>query len=226
MEKTAIIVAGGSGTRFASALPKQFVDLCGRPVLMHTIEAFATVATRIVVALPRQHHDLWRQLCLRHHFTIDHGVVDGGHTRFQSVKNALGALPEPQPGDVIAVHDGVRPLVSAALVSRAFQAAQVHGSAVPVVPLTDSVCMVMPDGTSRAMERSALRAVQTPQTFDARLLFEAYETPELPSFTDDASVVEAAGHRITLVDGEPTNIKITHPADLLTAEQILDHAQP
>ena len=208
MEKTAIIVAGGSGTRFASALPKQFVDLCGRPVLMHTIEAFATVATRIVVVLPRQHHDLWRQLCLRHHFTIDHGVVDGGHTRFQSVKNALGALPEPQPGDVIAVHDGVRPLVSAALVSRAFQAAQVHGSAVPVVPLTDS------------------RAVQTPQTFDARLLFEAYETPELPSFTDDASVVEAAGHRITLVDGEPTNIKITHPADLLTAEQILDHAQP
>ena len=152
--------------------------------------------------------------------------MDGGHTRFQSVKNALGARPEPRPGDVIAVHDGVRPLVSAALVSRAFQAAQAHGSAVPVVPLTDSVRMVMPDGTSRAMERSALRAVQTPQTFDARLLFEAYETPELPSFTDDASVVEAAGHRITLVDGEPTNIKITHPADLLTAEQILDHAQP
>ena len=225
MEKTAIIVAGGSGTRFGSALPKQFVDLCGKPVLMHTIEAFASEATCIVVVLPRQQHDLWRQLCLRHNFNISHQVVAGGDTRFQSVKNALACLPRTRPGDMIAVHDRVRPLVSPALVSRVFQTAQAHGSVVPVVPLTDSVRMVMPDGTSRALERAALRAVQTPQTFDAQLLLNAYETQELPSFTDDASVVEAAGHCITLVDGEPTNIKITHPADLLTAQQILDHAQ-
>lgn len=222
MRNITIIVAGGSGTRFGAALPKQFLLLNGKPVLQHTLEVFASVSDILVVVLPQAHHDLWRQLCDQHRCTVMHTVVTGGDTRWQSVKNAIDTLTV-QPGDVIAVQDGVRPLVSQQVIEKAFAVARQCGSAVPVIPVTDSIRQVEADGTSHIVPRSILRAVQTPQAFDAVALKAAYERPYLPVYTDDASVYELAGHKVTLIDGETTNIKITHPSDLLLAENILKH---
>lgn len=225
MKKTAIIVAGGSGMRFGSAVPKQFLSLQGRPVLMRTLDAFAPLVDCLIVVLPADQQEYWRQLCGQHGFDVPHRVVTGGSSRYQSVQNAIRALDTVQPGDVVAIHDGVRPLASRLLIERAFDVAHRYGSAIPVVALTDSVRMVEPDGTSRPLLRSQLRAVQTPQVFDAVTISQCYAVEESPLFTDDASVYEAAGHRVTLVEGEPTNLKITHPADLVLAEQILIHGK-
>ena len=222
MKNITIIVAGGSGTRFGAELPKQFLLLNGKPVLQHTLEAFAPASDELVVVLPQAHQDLWRQLCADHHCTVTHRVVTGGDTRWQSVKNAIDTL-EVQSGDVIAVQDGVRPLVSGKVIDQAFAVARQCGSAVPVVAVTDSIRQVEADGTSHIVPRSVLRAVQTPQAFDAVALKAAYDRPYLPVYTDDASVYELAGHPVTLIDGETTNIKITHPSDLLLAENILKH---
>lgn len=222
MRNITIIVAGGSGTRFGAALPKQFLLLNGKPVLQHTLEAFASASDLLVVVLPQAHHDLWRQLCDMHHCSVQHKVVTGGDTRWQSVKNALDTLTV-LPGDVIAVQDGVRPLVSHQVIEQAFAVARHCGSAVPVVPVTDSIRQVEDDGTSHIVPRSLLRAVQTPQAFDAIVLKAAYDRPYLPVYTDDASVYEMAGNTVTLIDGETTNIKITHPSDLLLADNILRH---
>lgn len=223
MKRFAIIVAGGSGTRFGGPLPKQFLPLKGTPVLMHTVGKFAAAGAQVVLALPAAHMALWRQLCATHGFSVPHRVVEGGSSRFGSVKNALRAL-RLEAGDVVAVHDGVRPLASAALIERAFTTAGSAGSAVPVVAVSDSVRQVAPDGTSVALERATLRAVQTPQAFTAAVLTAAYAVDDNPLFTDDASVVEASGRRVTLIEGEPTNIKITHPLDIAIAEEIMDHA--
>lgn len=221
MKTIAIIVAGGSGTRFGAQVPKQFLDLQGKPVLMRTIEAFK--GFDVIVTLPAGQMDVWRDLCREHGFTVAHRVVAGGETRWHSVKNALGSIGDVADVDVIAVHDGVRPLASADLIDRCMATAREHGSAIPVVMLNDSVRQV--DGPdSHALDRSTLRAVQTPQAFDARLLMEAYDQPFDPTFTDDASVVERAGHAVTLVEGDPVNLKITRPMDLALAEYLLSHA--
>ncbi|MBQ9217036.1 MAG: 2-C-methyl-D-erythritol 4-phosphate cytidylyltransferase [Muribaculaceae bacterium] len=222
MRNITIIVAGGSGTRFAAALPKQFVLLAGRPVLLHTLEAFAEHSSLICVVLPEAHRALWRQLCDEHRCAVDHRVVTGGDTRWRSVKNALDTLTVEQ-GDVIAVHDGVRPLVPRSLVQRAFDVARECGSAVPVVPVTDSIRQVEPGGESHIVRRDILRAVQTPQAFDAVALKAAYQQPYQSLYTDDASVYEMAGHRVTLIDGCRDNIKLTHPADLLLAQSLMNH---
>lgn len=222
MRNITVIVAGGSGTRFGAALPKQFLLLAGRPVLMHTIEAFADLSDEIVLVLPEAHRPLWHQLCVRHRFTVRHRVVAGGDTRWQSVKNAIETLAVG-PGDVIAVQDGVRPLLTASLVERAFVVARKQGSAVPVVPVTDSIRQVEGDGISHIVPRDLLRAVQTPQAFDAVALKAAYDQPYQPVYTDDASVYEMAGYQVTLIEGEIDNIKITHPGDLLIAENLLKH---
>ena len=222
MRNITIIVAGGSGTRFGASLPKQFLLLAGKPVLMHTLEAFALQSSEIIVVLPEAHQALWRQLCREHRCCVSHRVVSGGDTRWQSVKNALDTLAV-EPSDVIAVQDGVRPLLSQHLVERAFAVARESGSAVPVVPVTDSVRQVEPDGTSRIVPRAVLRAVQTPQVFDAESLLAAYALPYRDVYTDDASVYEMAGHQVTLIDGETTNIKITHPSDLVLAQSLLSH---
>ncbi len=227
MRTIAIIVAGGSGTRFGAQLPKQFLELAGRPILMRTIEAFGEscetgdTSLDVIVTLPADQMDLWQQLCEKYAFSLPHRVVAGGETRWHSVKNALAAVGDIADVDVIAVHDGVRPLATAGLIHRVLDAARRDGAAIPVVPLNDSVRQVAGD-TSHALDRSSLRAVQTPQAFDARLLLDAYHQPFDPTFTDDASVVERAGHRVTLVDGDPVNLKITRPMDLALAEYLLN----
>ena len=227
MRTIAIIVAGGSGTRFGAQLPKQFLELAGRPILMRTIEAFGEscetgdTSLDVIVTLPADQMDLWQQLCEKYAFSLPHRVVAGGETRWHSVKNALAAVGDIAYVDVIAVHDGVRPLATAGLIRRVLDAARRDGAAIPVVPLNDSVRQVAGD-TSHALDRSSLRAVQTPQAFDARLLLDAYHQPFDPTFTDDASVVERAGHRVTLVDGDPVNLKITRPMDLALAECLLN----
>ena len=226
MKTIAVIVAGGSGTRFGAEVPKQFLSLGGKPILMRTIEAFDQALTdgdhEIVVTLPADQMALWRELCERYAFNVPHRVVQGGETRWHSVKNALGSIGDPAGVDVIAVHDGVRPLASKALICRTLEAARSTGAAIPVVTLNDSVRQVDGDA-SHALDRSSLRAVQTPQAFDARLLLEAYGQTFDPTFTDDASVVERYGHGVTLVDGDPQNLKITRPMDLDLAEYLLDN---
>ena len=166
--------------------------------------------------------DLWRTMCERQGFAVPHRVVAGGETRWHSVKNALDRIGDLADVDVIAVHDGVRPQATAELIHRVLEAARRDGAAIPVVPLNDSVRQLDGDGASHALDRASLRAVQTPQAFDARLLIEAYKQPFAPTFTDDASVVERYGHSVTLVDGDPQNLKITRPMDLALAEYLLN----
>lgn len=224
MKTIAIIVAGGSGTRFGAQLPKQFLELGGKPILMRTIEAFWVNREGdidLIVTLPADQFALWQELCERYAFAVPHRVVAGGETRWHSVKNALNTIIDTDGIDVIAVHDGVRPMVITDLIDRIFDAARHDGAAIPVVMLNDSVRQVTGD-ISHALDRSSLRAVQTPQAFDARLLLDAYSQPYQPTFTDDASVVERAGHNVSLVEGDPRNLKITRPMDLALAEYLLN----
>ena len=223
MRTIAIIVAGGSGTRFGAEMPKQFLELGGRPILMRTIQAFgenSDVAFDVIVTLPEGQMALWHDLCDRYGFTVPHRVVPGGETRWHSVKNALNSIGVMTDVDIIAVHDGVRPLVTAELIDRTIAAARQTGAAIPVVALNDSVRQVTGD-ISHALDRSSLRAVQTPQAFAARLLIDAYSSPYQPTFTDDASVVERLNHPISLVEGDTRNLKITRPMDLALAEYLL-----
>ena len=214
-----IIVAGGSGLRMQSNVPKQFLELCGKPVLMYSIEAFADACKdiRVIVVLPDSQIGYWRELCVRHDFTLPHSIAEGGVTRFHSVKNGLALLPEE---GLVAIHDGVRPLVSRQTITACFCEAQNNGCAVPAVPLNDSVREVS-GKTNRMLDRSSLRLIQTPQVFDIALLKKAYEQKYTTAFTDDASVFEKAGHTIHLTEGNVENIKITTPNDLTVAEALL-----
>ena len=214
-----IVVAGGSGRRLGGDVPKQFRLLGGMPVLARTINALAAAlpGAPIVAVLPEAHIAYWRNLAAR--FDVArHTVAVGGAERFHSVRNGLAALPETV--ELIAVHDGVRPMASAELIRRTTEAAATHGAAVPAIVPADSFRET--DGTaSRPTDRSRLRAVQTPQVFEAALLRRAYETEFSPAFTDDASVVEHAGHPVFLCEGERRNFKITAPEDLVLAEALL-----
>lgn len=220
-KRYAIIVAGGSGTRFGSEVPKQFLPLKGKAVLMHTIEKFDQAGATIVVVLPAEHQEMWMAMCKESNFPVTHTVATGGKTRFESVKNGIAAIENLNDDDLVAVHDGVRPLVSVELINRCYDTALTTGSAIPLVNPNDSIRQVMEDGTSRQLLRSSLRAVQTPQTFRAELFKGAYDIDESPLFTDDASVVENAGHQVTLVEGETTNIKITTPIDMIIANELI-----
>lgn len=220
-KRYAIIVAGGSGKRFRSVMPKQFLPLDGKAVLMRTIEKFDQAGASIVVVLPAEHQQMWIDMCKDTNFAVTHTIATGGKTRFESVKNGIAAIENLADDDLVAVHDGVRPLASVELINRCYDNAQEAGSAIPVVNPSDSIRQVMDDGTSRQLLRSSLRAVQTPQTFRAELLKGAYDVEESPLFTDDASVVESAGHQVTLVDGEMTNIKITTPIDMIIASELI-----
>ncbi len=215
-----IIVAGGSGKRFGGKLPKQFLPLNGKAVLMRTIEKFDQAGASIVVVLPGEHQEMWLAMCKDSNFPVTHTIATGGKTRFESVKNGIAAIEGLNDNDLVAVHDGVRPLASVELINRCYDTAQKSGSAIPVVNPSDSIRQVLDDGSSRQLLRSSLRAVQTPQTFRAELLRGAYEVEESPLFTDDASVVESAGHQVTLVEGEMTNIKITTPIDMYLADKL------
>ena len=217
---TILIVAGGRGTRMGGPQPKQFLELAGRPVLMHTLEAFDRwdASARLIVVLPEDQIDTWKRLCEAHVFGRIHRVVAGGETRFHSVQNGLGAVASD---GLIAVHDGVRPLVAPSVIAACFAAAADGGAAVPVVPVVESVREVDTDGGSRPVDRARLRVVQTPQVFRADVLRAAYCLPYDPRFTDDASVVEASGVAVRLVPGNRENIKLTTPMDLLLAEQLM-----
>lgn len=219
MDRYAILVAGGKGLRMGSDIPKQFLPLRGRPVLMHTIDVFRRTYPdiHIILVLPREQQDYWRQLCGQHDYDVELCVADGGETRFHSVHNGLSLIPDGARG-VVGVHDGVRPFVSPETIRRCFEAAEEFGAVVPVVPVVETVRQVLADGSSMTVDRNAYRLVQTPQTFDIQLLKKAYGQPFDPFFTDDASVVEAMGHPIKLVEGNNENIKLTNPADLKLAE--------
>lgn len=218
-ERYAIIVAGGRGLRMGGELPKQFLPLGGKPVLMRTLELFEGEVSRIILVLPEDHIPFWEELCERYHFTLPHTVALGGETRFHSVRSGLSHLPQE---GLVAVHDGVRPLASHELIRRSFEEAEQSGAALPACPVTDSLRLRQDEGKSEAVDRSRYVAVQTPQTFDLGRLQQAYQQDYSPLFTDDASVYEAASlGSITLIDGEETNIKLTTPRDLLLAELLL-----
>lgn len=220
-----IIVAAGTGTRFGSDLPKQFCDMNGKPVLMHTIDGLRKACrnVKIVLVLNKAHIDFWHELCACHDF-ISPTEVTGGGTRWESVKNALSTITIPESGkSIIMVHDGARPVVDSQLVARIIEAARQSTGVIPVVPVSDSLRHLRPDGSSTPVDRSEFRAVQTPQAFDGKLLLDAYSLPYRHDFTDDASVMAAAGHDdITLVDGDPHNIKITLPDDIKIASLYIE----
>lgn len=217
--RSIIIVAGGAGKRMGSELPKQFILLQGLPVLCHTLQAFANAcpdAQRVLV-LPADQQATWRSLCSRHGFDLAHEVTAGGTERWHSVRNGLALV---QHDGLVAVHDGVRPLISSALINACFDAAHAHGAAIPVVPVHASLRETDGNG-NHAVDRARYRIVQTPQCFRAPLLRAAFELPYDPAFTDEATLVERSGHMITLVPGEERNIKLTTPFDLALAEQLL-----
>ena len=215
-----IIVAGGSGRRMGGALPKQFMMLDNEPILARSINRMheALPAAEIVVVLPEEHVELWKNIAAR--FDVArHKIALGGKERFHSVKNGLAALSDEVA--IVGIHDAVRPLASKKLIIKLFLEAENNTAVIPVVAPIDSYRIVEGDD-SRIIDRSALRMVQTPQVFQAEALRKAYEQPFSTTFTDDASVMEAAGHKVTLVEGERENIKITTPSDMLIAEAIIN----
>jgi 2-C-methyl-D-erythritol 4-phosphate cytidylyltransferase len=217
----AVIVAGGSGTRMQTAIPKQFLLLNGRPVLMHTIEAFYNSDTQpnILLVLHPDFHLYWRELCTEHNFTIPHQLIGGGETRFHSVKNGIDVIPGSE-GLLVAVHDAVRPLVTKQIIDGAYRYAAEHGNAVTAVKSRDSVRQLK-NNVSTSLARDEIFLVQTPQIFLLSQLKEAYQQPYNARFTDDASVAEAAGYQVHLFEGSFENIKITFPQDIAIAELLL-----
>ncbi|MBD5182719.1 MAG: 2-C-methyl-D-erythritol 4-phosphate cytidylyltransferase [Bacteroidales bacterium] len=226
-----VIVAAGSGSRFGSTLPKQFLTLDGKPVLLHSIETVQQELpqAQIILVLSESGREIWEDMARRYNFPAP-AVVLGGAQRTDSVRNALDACRNLgcNNHDIIMVHDGARPLVSANLIKNLYKAVRDFEGVVPAISLTDSIVKVEQDGTGRGVDRSKYRAVQTPQAFRSGILMEAYNAalPSSQAFTDDASVVEAyTGNGTHIIDGENTNIKITNPADLKIAEIILRHSE-
>jgi 2-C-methyl-D-erythritol 4-phosphate cytidylyltransferase len=216
-----IIVAGGKGLRMGSDIPKQFLPVGGKPVLMRTLERFREYAAdlQIILVLPEAQQAYWHQLCEQYHFDVEYTLANGGQTRFHSVQNGLAKIPDDAIG-VVGVHDGVRPFPSIEVISNCYATARVKKAVIPVIPVVETVRQL--DGEqSRTVPRDAYRLVQTPQTFDIQLLKAANRQPYNDGFTDDASVVESFGYEITLVEGNRENIKITTPYDLKIAEVLI-----
>lgn len=223
MKKYIVIVAGGKGLRMGSEIPKQFMELVGRPILMHTMEIFRKVYhdINIVLVLPETQLDYWKTLCVKHNFKLDHKIAFGGETRFHSVKNGLELVEKKS---VVGIHDAVRPLVNEITISNCFENSIKKGNAIPVVPINDSIRKVevnIGGGKNNSVDREHYFIVQTPQVFLSDLILEAFQQDYSKSFTDDASVLEADGKSINLVEGNFENIKITRPFDLKMAEILL-----
>ena len=220
-------MAAGSGTRMGADVPKQFIELCGKAVLQRTIEVFveACPGIKVVTVLPEAHIAYWKSYCLKHNFTCPQILAKGGITRFHSVRNALETVPE---GALVAVHDGVRPLVSAALVREMFEKAENVNGLIPVVPCVDTMRVLRKSGDmlepmpGASTDRSVLYGVQTPQIFQSEILKSAYAQAYDTSFTDDASVVEKYGKNLSFVIGERFNIKLTTPDDLKIARALIE----
>ncbi len=220
MNYYALIVAGGIGKRMQSEVPKQFILLNNKPILMHTIEKFyhlTAISCNILLVLPKIHIPQWKNLCEKYDFNIPHQIIEGGKERFYSVKNGLDTL---SGNGLIAIHDGVRPFVSDEVIYKAFKTAKEKGNAIPAIPLTESIRKVS-ETRNQSVLRSDYRLIQTPQTFQLEQIKKAYNLPYDTAYTDDASVLEKYGQSINLIDGNKENIKITTPFDLKIGEVIL-----
>ena len=218
MKDYVIIVAGGKGLRMGSDIPKQFLPIGGKPVLMRTIERFREYAEAltIILVLPKAQQEYWKTLCQKHDFTVEYLLADGGETRFHSVLHGLALIPDNVEG-IVGVHDGVRPFPSLDVIRDCYETAREKKAVIPVVPIVETLRHV----TQGTKPRSDYRLVQTPQVFDIQLLKAAYQQTYSDAFTDDASVVEAYGHTVALVDGNRENIKTTTPYDLKIAETLV-----
>ena len=236
-----IIVAGGKGLRMGSDIPKQFLPIGGKPVLMRTIERFRAYSKdlQIILVLPEAQQDYWQGLCKENNFKVEYLLANGGQTRFHSVQNGLALVPDDAQG-VVGVHDGVRPFPSIEVIRRCYETARTAKAVIPVIPIVETVRQLhtgtgtlcnghtklhnvpVPVCNSKTVPRDEYRLVQTPQTFDIQLLKAANRQPYNDGFTDDASVVESYGHQITLVEGNRENIKITTPYDITVAEAIIN----
>lgn len=222
MKKYAVIVAGGAGTRMKTDLPKQFLLLNKKPVLMHTIEQFykCDKDIKIIIVLPKYQINFWQDLCTQYNFEITHEVIEGGNTRYNSVENGLRQVPE---NCLVAIHDGVRPLVTEAIISNSYMVASKNGAAITAVMPKDSIRKKIQDSTI-SKRRGDYLLVQTPQTFKSSLLKEAYSATESSAdFTDDASVFEASKKTITVIEGDYINLKITTPEDLIIAQALQEN---
>ncbi|QZE14040.1 2-C-methyl-D-erythritol 4-phosphate cytidylyltransferase [Halosquirtibacter laminarini] len=219
MERTVIIVAGGSGTRMGAEIPKQFLRIKERSILEHTIKKFYSFDDQIemIIVLPKDQISRWKDYCIENYLSIPHIVAEGGETRFHSVLNGLNVVTKK---GVIAIHDGVRPCVSHNTLNNCFNHVEDNGAVIPVVELVDSIREIK-NTTSNAVDRSKYRLVQTPQTFLWEVIWSAYQQDYSPLFTDDASVVEQNGHKISLVPGNRENIKVTTKEDLKWIEPFL-----
>ena len=216
MKKHIIIVAGGKGLRMGGDIPKQFLPVCGKPVLMRTLEAFHAydASIHLILVLPVSQQAYWKQLCEEYQFNLAHEIADGGETRFHSVKNGLALIKED---GLVGVHDGVRPFVSQEVIARCYDEALSLKAVIPVIGVVETV-RHLTEGGSETVPRDQYKLVQTPQVFDVALLRRAYEQTYTDMFTDDASVVEALGEKVYLVEGNRENIKLTTPFDLKLAE--------
>ncbi len=219
MKKHVIIVAGGKGLRMGGEIPKQFLPIGGKPVLMRTIEAFHSYDTSIhvILVLPVSQQEYWKELCCTYKFELPHDIADGGETRFHSVKNGLALV---EGNGMVGVHDGVRPFVSQEVISRCYSEAEVKHAVIPVIGVVETIRR-LDDTESVTVPRDQYRLVQTPQVFDVALLQKAYQQEYAEMFTDDASVVESLGVRVHLVEGNRENIKLTTPFDLKLAEMLI-----
>ena len=219
MKKYAVLVAGGTGTRMKSSTPKQFLEINGNPLLYYTIDTFLKAFSdiNIIIVLPNEHIQNWRTTINNYFPKTDIQLIQGGDTRFQSVKNGLSLIKEES---IIFVHDAVRCLLSKALIIRCYESAVAFGSAIPAINSKDSV-RVVENGISKAVNRDTVKLIQTPQTFRSDILLNAFKNEYNTAFTDEASVVEFAGLQVNVMEGEESNIKITHPIDLFIAEKIM-----
>lgn len=217
----AIIVAGGRGTRMGGKVAKQFRLLGDRPVLMHTLERFADKA--IILVLPHDEQQHWHDLCREYRFALPHSIIDGGQNRFGSCRAGINAIPDDANG-VVGIHDGVRPFVSNETIGKVYDEARRTGAAIPVLPVTETLRQEQPDGWHN-VDRALFRRVQTPQCFDIQLIKRAYRQPYSPAFTDDASVVEALGAKVSMVEGNIENIKLTTPMDLMLGECLIQNSK-
>lgn len=221
MKKVAVLVAGGKGSRMGGPVSKQYLPIGGMPVLMHTLHRFheADPTIFLILVLPESDFSLWKSLCEEYKFSLNHLIVAGGNSRFQSVKNGLNALPFDD--GLVAIHDGVRPFVKKEVILESFAEAEKSGSAIAVIDLKDSIRKVGENGESTFQERHYFRLVQTPQTFQIDKIKKAFQVDELPQFTDDATVYEYQGWVVSLISGNSENIKITTPEDLDYANFLL-----
>lgn len=219
MKKFVVIVAGGSGSRMGTDIPKQFLELCGKPVLMHTMQVFYDydAGCSLILVLPRAQQEYWSELCLNHGFSLPHQIVSGGENRFHSVQNGLKLIDGE---GIVFIHDGVRPLVSHQTIERCSHMAKKNGNAIPVLRINESLRKQKGD-QSVSVDRTLYLSVQTPQTFRSDQILKAYKQNFDTTFTDDASVAEKAGFPIFMVEGNRENIKITNPTDLVVAEAFL-----